>query len=107
MHEEFAESLSSFEKARIARIGDAVVPFQTVLQRLPADVARTDEGGAFDQLAVHCLGKDVGLEVKAGRLSFVDPDVAADALQQQEQSQCLRIGDIEVVAGQNTNATVR
>jgi hypothetical protein len=33
------------------------------------------------QLAIHCSGEDVGLEVKAGTLSHVDPDFGALVLE--------------------------
>jgi hypothetical protein len=45
--------------------------------------------------------------MEAGSLGFGDPEVAALALKHQEQPQGFRIGDIEVVAGQNPYPTVR
>jgi hypothetical protein len=44
--EEFFETVARFEEARVTGIDHPIVPLQSVLQRLAADVAGADECGA-------------------------------------------------------------
>ena len=55
--EEFFESGARFEEAIVTWIVDAVIPFQPVGERGPADVARANEDGAVQRARVGEVGK--------------------------------------------------
>ena len=93
--EQCLEALPRFQKTRVARIDDPVVPLQPVLQRLPADVAGADERGARHQHLLLQPGEEVGLEVEAALLrGGVHAHLGAPLLQKQQQAQRLGVGDV-------------
>ena len=93
--EQFVEALPSFQKTRVSRVDDPVVPLQPVLQRLPADVAGADERGARHQHLLLQPGEEVGLEVEAALLrGGVHAHLGAPLLQKQQQAQRLGVGDV-------------
>ena len=105
MRKQLIEALANFQESAVARMNHAVVPFQAVGQGLPADVARSDKSGSLDQAAIHKPGEDISLEVKAAIPGFMDAHLGALLLQQHQQLQRLRIGDAQIVAGQNAQSS--
>jgi hypothetical protein len=103
--EQFDETLARLQKTTVPRIDHPVVPLQAILQRLAADVAGADEGRAFDQSAVNRARKQIGLEVKAGRTRRVHTHIGALRLQDLQETQGLRIGHSQVIAGHEPHAT--
>ena len=91
---------SCFEKAGVAGIVDPVIPFQSVLQGLPADIAGADEGGAVKLPRVNMAGEQIGFHVEAAVGRLIYPDLSTLLLQQQQQAQRIGISDIQIVAGQ-------
>ena len=65
MSKQLIKSVASFKKSDVTWIVDAVVPFQTVLQRLAAYIARADEGCAAQVGLIVEPRKEVGLQMKA------------------------------------------
>ena len=59
------EARAGFEKAIVAGVVDAVVPFQAVLERLAADVARANKCRAMKVAIIIEVGEQVSLHVKA------------------------------------------
>ena len=90
-----------FQKSLIAGVVDAVIPPQTIGQRLAADIAGTDEGGAV-KLSIPEVREQVGFHVKTlfVRFEYLDPGTLG--LQQDQQTQGLGVGDVEVITGQDT-----
>jgi hypothetical protein len=102
--EDLLEPGARFEEAVVAGVLDAVVPLQPVGERLAADVAGADEGGAAQLVVRAEAGEQVGLQVEAGAGGTEHARLGALFLQQHQQAQRLGVGHVEVVAGDDTDA---
>ena len=83
MGEERLEAVARLQETEVARVDDAIVPFQTFLQGLAADVARPNEGSALDELVIVRHGKDVRLQVEAAALRHEDAHLGTLLAQKQ------------------------
>jgi hypothetical protein len=95
--------LRASEKAVVAGIGDAIVPFEALLEGLAADVARADEGLAVEAVAFGEAGEEIGLEVEAFGFGFVNPDLRAVLREEHEETEGFGVGDVEVVAREDAD----
>ena len=78
---------AGFEKAIVAGVVDAVVPFQAVLERLAADVARANKCRAMKVAIIIEVGEQVSLHVKAAARRLEHAHLRALLLQQHQQPQ--------------------
>lgn len=85
----------------IGRVVDPIIPFKPVGECGSADVAGADEGRAPNLAPIVVVHADVSLEMKALIRCLEDPHVGAALHQQHEPAQGLRVGDIQIVAGQD------
>jgi hypothetical protein len=92
---------STTSRFGIAEVIDPIVPLKSVGKCRAADVAGADEGAAPDLASVLRLNGDVGFEMEALLAGLEDANIGAALAEQHQPTQGLRLGDVEVVAGQD------
>ena len=103
MLKQFIEPTGSLEVPRVGREIYLIIPFQSVLKRLSADIARTYKRPAPHLLILNMASEEVSFQMKTAPLALVNTHLSSMVMQQNKLSERLRISDIQIIACENAD----